>query len=87
MNKEWFDKFREKLDGHYAWPALYTFKFIVPKGKEEELKSLFSNHVPTEKLSKNGNYTSFTLEMMMPSSEAVIKVYEAASVIEGIIAL
>lgn len=87
MNKEWFDKFREKLEEHYAWPALYTFKFIVPKGREEELKALFVNHVPTERLSKNGNYTSLTLEMMMPSSEAVIKVYEAAAVIEGIIAL
>jgi len=87
MDANWLKKFREKLDGHYAWPSLYTFKFIVPSGKEDEVKKLFPHHTSSEKLSKNGKYTSITINMMMPSSEAVIQVYEAASVIEGIIAL
>jgi putative lipoic acid-binding regulatory protein len=87
MDSTWLANFREKLDTHYAWPALYTFKFIVPTGKEEEVKSLFPNHITYEKLSKNGKYTSITINMMMPSSEAVIDVYQAASVIEGILAL
>lgn len=78
---------QEKLDKHYAWPALYTFKFIVPKGKEIEVTSLFPNHIATERVSKNGNYTSITFEMMMPSSEAVVAVYISTSKIEGIIAL
>jgi putative lipoic acid-binding regulatory protein len=79
--------FAEKLDKFYAWPALYTFKFIVKAGKEEELRSLFPLHTTTVKPSKNGNYTSVTFQMMMPSSQAVIEVYKKASVIEGIIAL
>ncbi len=87
MDANWLINFREKLDSHYAWPALYTFKFIVPTGKEEEVKNLFPNHISTEKLSKNGKYTSITINMMMPSSDAVITVYQTASVIEGIIAL
>jgi putative lipoic acid-binding regulatory protein len=78
---------QEKLDKHYAWPALYTFKFIVPKGKEIEVTSLFPNHIATERVSKNGNYTSITFQMMMPSSEAVVAVYISTSKIEGIIAL
>jgi len=78
---------QEKLDKHYAWPALYTFKFIVPKGKEIEVTSLFPNHIATECVSKNGNYTSITFQMMMPSSEAVVAVYISTSKIEGIIAL
>jgi hypothetical protein len=79
--------FREKLDEYHSWPTLYIFKFIVPKGKEEQVRKLFPLHVPSEKESKNGNYTSLTMQMMMPSGEAVIEVYQKASVIEGIIAL
>lgn len=87
MDAIWLTNFREKLDTHYAWPALYTFKFIVPTGKEEEVKNLFPNHTSSEKLSKNGKYTSITINMMMPTSDAVIEVYQAASTIEGILAL
>ncbi len=87
MDANWLANFGEKLDTHYAWPALYTFKFIVPTGKEEEVKNLFPNHTTSEKLSKNGKYTSITINMMMHSSDAVINVYQAASVIEGILAL
>jgi putative lipoic acid-binding regulatory protein len=87
MKPEWTESLREKLDQHYAWPALYTFKFVVPKGKEQEVTSLFPQHTATLRASKNGNYSSITLQMMMPSSQAVISVYEAAATVEGIIAL
>ena len=87
MNDQWFINFRKKLDQHYSWPALYVFKFIVPKSKALEVKALFPKHTPFGKPSKNGNYVSVTVEMMIPSSEAVIKIYQSASKIEGIIAL
>jgi putative lipoic acid-binding regulatory protein len=87
MDQQWFEKFRVQLDEFYAWPALYTFKFIVPTGKESEVKALFPNHTTSERPSKNGKYTSVTTEAMLPSSEAVIKIYEAAAKIEGILAL
>jgi putative lipoic acid-binding regulatory protein len=87
MDAAWINQFREKLNGHYAWPALYTFKFIVQAGRERELKDLFPHHTATQKASKNGNYTSVTYTMMMPSSEAIVDVYQSASRIEGIIAL
>lgn len=87
MDREWMESFREKLDQHYAWPSLYVFKFIVPAGQEDAVKKLFPNHLPSEKHSKKGNYTSITVQMMMPSSEAVVEVYERASVIDGLIAL
>jgi putative lipoic acid-binding regulatory protein len=87
MDKTWMNSFREKLDQHYAWPSLYLFKFIVPTGREQEVKKLFPRHETSNKLSKQGNYVSITVQMMMPSSEAVIEVYEKASRIEGIVAL
>jgi uncharacterized protein len=87
MDKEWISSFRDKLDQHYAWPSLYMFKFIVPTGKEDQVKKLFPLHTATEKLSKQGNYTSITIQMMMPSSDAVVGIYQQASSIEGLIAL
>ena len=87
MDKQWVESFREKLDSHYTWPSLYLFKFIVPKGKEQEVKNLFPLHTTSEKLSKQGNYTSVSAKINMPSSDAVIAIYEKASKIEGIVAL
>lgn len=87
MDPQWLNSFREKLDNHYGWPSLYLFKFIVPTGREQEVKDLFPRHLTTDKLSKQGNYTSVSVEVMMPSSEAVIEIYEKASRIEGIVAL
>lgn len=87
MEKQWADSFREKLDQHYRWPALYIFKFIVPSGKEPEVRNLFPLHPVTEKLSANGKYTSVTFELTMSSSDDVIEVYVRASKIEGLIAL
>lgn len=87
MDREWLNSFRAKLDQHYAWPSLYMFKFIVPSGQEEAVKKLFPKHVASEKHSRRGRYTSVTVQMMMPSSEAVVNVYEQAAAIDGLIAL
>jgi putative lipoic acid-binding regulatory protein len=87
MDQEWINNFRIKLDEHHSWPTVYIFKFIVPKGKETELKNLFPQHTSTDKVSTQGNYVSVTFKMMMHSSDAVIEVYERVSSIEGLISL
>jgi len=87
IEEGWINSFKEKLENHYAWPAVYTFKFIVPKEKESEVRKMFTMHTIKERSSKNGNYTSFTIQMMMPSAESVIVIYQEASSVEGIIAL
>lgn len=87
MDENWINSFREKLDEHYAWPALYIYKFIVPTGQEDLVKKLFPLNAATEKLSKQGNYTSVTIQVMMHSSDAVIEMYLKAAEIEGIVAL
>ncbi len=88
MNPQWLNSFQEKLDKFYAWPSLYTFKFIVPAGKQKELRQLFPLHTTaTEKSSQKGKYVSLTYQMMMPSGESVIEVYKKVAVIEGIVAL
>jgi hypothetical protein len=71
MDKGSLQAFKEKLDQHYAWPVLYVFKFIVPKEQEVALRDLFPTQSVTEKSTANGNYTSFTIQMMCPSSDVV----------------
>jgi putative lipoic acid-binding regulatory protein len=87
MDENWLRSFREKLDQHHAWPSLYIFKFIVPAGKEVQVKELFPLHTTSERASKQGKYTSVTVQMMMPSAEEVIEIYKKAAGIEGLIAL
>lgn len=87
MDEKWIASFREKIDQFYAWPSLYTFKFIVPLGKEAEVARLFPKHEVTYKPSKNGNYVSVTAQVMMPSADSVIAIYQSAAAIEGIVAL
>ncbi len=87
MREEQIAQFREKLDQHYAWPAVYTFKFIVPNGAEQQVMARIPNHEAQLKPSKNGKYTSLTFQMMLPSAQAVIEVYQSVADIEGLIAL
>jgi uncharacterized protein len=87
MDQDWILSFQQKLDQHYSWPSLYIFKFIVPKGKEEEVKRLLPMHTSTEKSSREGKYTSITIQVMAQSSTTVIEVYRKAATIEGLIAL
>jgi len=87
MDETWLISFREKLEKHNAWPSLYVFKFIVPTGQQDQVKNLFPSHTASEKLSKQGNYTSITIQAMMQSSDAVIEMYKRAALIEGIVAL
>ncbi|MEP1086392.1 DUF493 family protein [Algoriphagus sp.] len=89
MDKKDFDKenFKEKLEGHGEFPQLYMFKFIVPSGKEAEVAALFPKHEITTKASSGGKYVSTTVQAMMQSADQIIKTYEEAAKIEGLISL
>ena len=79
--------FKEKLDNEYDWPALYMFKFIVPRTSESGVKQLFPHTPLQSRKSRSGKYVSFTAKVVMDSSDAVIGVYKEAQKINGIIAL
>ena len=70
-----YNSFREKLEKAYQWPALYTFKFIAPAHKIEEVKALFPRHEINEKASSKGKYHSLTINIMARSSEEIITYY------------
>lgn len=86
MDDTW-ESFRAKLDEHHAWPELYTFKFIAPLAKADAVRALFPDHDVHERASRNGNYISFTIQMMASGSDAVIRVYQKVGTVEGVIAL
>lgn len=80
-------EFKEKLDNNHDWPSLYMFKFIVPAGREDQVKELFPKNEVSLRPSSKGNYISATIQMMASSAEEIIEIYEEANTIEGIIAL
>lgn len=79
--------FKEKLEAQSSFPILYMFKFIVPNGKENEVAALLPNNKMTLKTSSKGTYVSATIRAMMPSSDAILAVYDKAAEIEGVISL
>ena len=85
--KDNFNAFREKLEEGYSWPSLYMFKFIVPRGKEDQVAKLFPKHEVKARESNQGNYISITVQLMCNSSDEIISIYEEAHKIEGLIAL
>ena len=82
-----YQSFKAKLDRQHQWPSLYMFKFIVPVQQQKEVFALFPMHELKTKASKNGKYVSVTAQAMMRSSDDVIKIYEEAHGIEGLVAL
>lgn len=81
------NSFKERLEKHYVFPALYKFKFIVPKESVEEVMKIFPKNEHQSKESKNGKYVSVTIPVMTSSSDQIIEAYETANKIKGIIAL
>jgi len=85
--KEKYGDFQKKLEKVHTWPSLYMFKFIAPKGKEDQLKKIFPKNEFIQRESKEGNYFSLTFKILVNSSDEVIRIYEKVNKIEGVIAL
>jgi len=77
----------ELLDDQNDWPTQYTFKFIAPSARLDDLKAVFDDHPVRVRESSKGNYKSVTAHLRMSSSEEVVEIYERASGIEDVIAL
>ena len=89
--EEFYIRLREELNNTSEWPNEYLYKFIVPTStkKIEEIENAFDNvgAVIQTKQSKNGKYTSVSVNVMMQSPEHVVEKYIELSSIEGIISL
>jgi len=90
--EEFYKKLKSQLKETTTWPSEYLYKFIVKTdaNKIEKIGSLFNDSgavIQTTK-SKNGKYTSISINVIMKSPDSVIAKYiEVTNTIEGIISL
>ena len=84
------DALRKQLDAEHQWPSMYMFKFVLPNDdtKIKQLHEIFGESAEfRSRLSKKGNYTSFTIRSVMLNADQIFDLYSKASRIEGIISL
>jgi hypothetical protein len=81
------EKFMALLDEQYTWPSPYTFKFIVRPEQVVEVRDILSEAKIEEKQSRTGKFVSLTCVQSMSSSDEVVKMYEKAGQISGLISL
>ena len=89
---EFYKKLKEQLYNTSLWPSEYLYKFIVITELEkiQKVQVIFDNMgaVIETKASKNGNYTSVSINVLMKNPEAVINKYkEVTEKVEGVISL
>jgi putative lipoic acid-binding regulatory protein len=90
--EEFYVKLKSQLQDTELWPTEYLYKFIVVSDttKVNEIKALF-NHlgaVIKTRPSKNGKYTSVSVNVRMKNpDEVIVKYKEVAEKVEGVISL
>lgn len=91
-SEEFYKKLKIQLQDTALWPSEYLYKFIVisDKAKIKQIEDLFDNlgAVINTTESKNGKYTSVSINVRMKNPDAVIEKYkEVAEKVEGVISL
>ncbi|MBV7267728.1 DUF493 family protein [Winogradskyella luteola] len=89
---EFYEKLKSQLYDTTLWPSEYLYKFIVvSKGSGiQDIENLFNDlgAVINTNTSKNGKYTSVSINVRMKNPDAVIAKYkEVAENVEGVISL
>ena len=90
--EEFYKKLRAQLQDTSIWPSVYLYKFIVPTkpSKVKQIEVIFDNMgaVISTRLSKNGKYTSLSVNVHMKNPDAVIEIYkQIGREVEGVISL
>jgi putative lipoic acid-binding regulatory protein len=89
---EFYDKLKLQLYDTAIWPTEYLYKFIVLSNGTgvKYIEDLFNDigAVINTKESKNGKYTSVSINVRLKNPEAVIAKYkDVAENVEGVISL
>ena len=87
-----YNNLKEKLQETSVWPTEYLYKFIIKSDvvKLNTIECIFDNMGAVIKTtsSKNGNYTSVSINVIMHTPDDVISKYkEVGSQVEGVISL
>lgn len=89
---DFYKKLKQQLEETTNWPSEYLYKFIVKSDADKvvQIENLFdqTGAVINTKASKNGKYTSVSINLIMKSPEDVISKYiEVTDNVEGVISL
>lgn len=79
--------FRELVNARHHFPCEYSFKFVLPATKENELMGLLPLTKVSRKESSKGNYVSVTASRRFSNVDEVMAIYDRVSKIDGIISL
>lgn len=86
-----FDELKKKLEDNItSFPYIYMFKFIIKSDNKTMalVEVIFDNDAEIiQKQSTKGNYISITVKQVVLSVDEIIKIYEKAATIEGVISL
>lgn len=89
--EEFYSSLKEKLEATHDFPEDYLFKFIVTNedSKHTEIYRIFDDIKFTlnTKDSKNGKYTSISINAFVLDADQVIRIYKEVGKIPGIIML
>jgi putative lipoic acid-binding regulatory protein len=91
-SEEFYEKLKAQLYDSTSWPSEYLYKFIIKTDSHKIaiLEAIFDNlgAVIHTTESKNGNYTSVSVNVLLKDPETVIEKYlEVAEKVEGVISL
>lgn len=91
-SEEFYKKLKVQLSETSDWPGSYLYKFIVTTEPEKikQINGIFDNlgAVITTKQSKNGKYTSVSVNVRMKDPDHVIEKYkEVTKKVKGVISL
>ncbi|MBU4537824.1 MAG: DUF493 domain-containing protein [Weeksellaceae bacterium] len=88
---EFYASLKEKLEATHNFPEDYLFKFIITneEAKHTEIYRVFDDIKFTlnTKESKNGKYTSISINAFVLDADQVIKIYKEVGKIQGVMML
>ena len=89
--EEFYASLKEKLEATHDFPEDYLFKFIITTkdSKHTEIYRVFDEIKFTlnTKESKNGKYTSISMNAFVIDADQVISIYKEVGKIEGVMML
>ena len=88
---EFYASLKEKLEATHDFPEDYIFKFIITnaESKHTEIYRVFDEvkFTLSTKESKNGKYSSITINAFVLDADQVIKIYKEVGLISGVMML
>ncbi len=89
--EEFYASLKTKLEENHNFPEDYVFKFIIPSNSEKitEILRIYDGmkYTLSNRDSKNGKYTSLTINAFVLDADQVIALYKNVAKLEGVMML